>query len=364
MRIRIKDITEIKFIPLKPYFDVVKYFDFSGIGNLNGIVDFDTMDINTIEESDLELLRNEYIRRFKKLCKDAHLLERSTIIEKFSANDNEKYIEVEVEWGVHDYDLLTNVKEYYNDIGSEYEDFQNSILNNLKFLGRGSGFNPKEGDTSAFIKEGDHLYLFDCGGTVFGKLLENNILENGLRFVDIFITHTHSDHVGSLGNLILYLYYKLNIKAKVYCFDDRILPLLRINHIEVEMYDYIHLSEYNQYEYIDISLDMSLAYNRTVHGDAIASSFTVRYKNNVFFYSGDSAIKSYDWINNLISQADTEAVFLDSSNGDYPGIHASIDDIYKNIPSEYRQKVWCMHIDCDEVIEKAHRYGFNVVQPI
>ena len=37
----------------------------------------------------------------------------------------------------------------------------------LKFLGRGSAFNTKEGNTSAYyITKNNNLILFDCGSTV------------------------------------------------------------------------------------------------------------------------------------------------------------------------------------------------------
>ena len=40
----------------------------------------------------------------------------------------------------------------------------------LNFLGRGAAFNPKEGNTAAFIKEGDRLLLIDCGESVFRQI--------------------------------------------------------------------------------------------------------------------------------------------------------------------------------------------------
>ena len=39
----------------------------------------------------------------------------------------------------------------------------------LKFLGRGSGFNTKEGNTAAYCIKDDMLLLIDCGESVFQK---------------------------------------------------------------------------------------------------------------------------------------------------------------------------------------------------
>lgn len=40
-------------------------------------------------------------------------------------------------------------------------------MNKLKFLGRGSGYNVKEGNTSAYIIKNNSLLLIDCGNDIF-----------------------------------------------------------------------------------------------------------------------------------------------------------------------------------------------------
>lgn len=76
----------------------------------------------------------------------------------------------------------------------------------LSFIGNGSAFNTERGNTSAFVKKDSSLLLIDCGGTIFHRLQELNLLNN-LENLSIIITHTHPDHVGSLGDLIFYSYY-------------------------------------------------------------------------------------------------------------------------------------------------------------
>ena len=80
---------------------------------------------------------------------------------------------------------------------------------NLLFLGRGAAFNPKEGNTSAYFLENNQLFLIDCGESVFERIINKKILNN-IETINVIITHTHSDHVGSLGSLISYSYYKLH----------------------------------------------------------------------------------------------------------------------------------------------------------
>ena len=91
----------------------------------------------------------------------------------------------------------------------------------LKFLGRGAAFNPKEGNTSAYFIENNQLFLIDCGESIFEKLVELDLL-NDIESINLMITHTHSDHIGSLGSLVMYAYYTLkrplNIIIFIYLF--------------------------------------------------------------------------------------------------------------------------------------------------
>ncbi len=48
----------------------------------------------------------------------------------------------------------------------------------LKFLGRGAAFNPKEGNNSAYFIENNQLFLIDCGENIFERLVENGLLES------------------------------------------------------------------------------------------------------------------------------------------------------------------------------------------
>ena len=80
----------------------------------------------------------------------------------------------------------------------------------LNFLGRGSAFNINEGNTSAYFYSNGELFLIDCGESVFEKIIRNYLLDN-IKAINILITHTHGDHVGSLGSLILYCFYNLDI---------------------------------------------------------------------------------------------------------------------------------------------------------
>lgn len=231
----------------------------------------------------------------------------------------------------------------------------------LKFLGRGGAFLPTEGNTSAYIKDEGILYLFDCGETVFSKIMEKELLSD-VKEIRVFISHLHADHVGSLSTLIYYCFYKLKMVLHVYCLDTKILTLLEIQGHLGKEFIFHDLSEKEPYEYHIINDDFAFMYNKTYHGSMLASSFTIYYKSNTIFYSGDSALKSKEWINVLLVQEQAKALYLDTSLYSNEEMHASIHTLANHISPEFRDRVWCMHLDSLELINIAKEYGFNVVE--
>ena len=81
----------------------------------------------------------------------------------------------------------------------------------LIFTGRGAAFNVLEGNTNAYFIENETLFLLDCGEGMFAHLKTHNIL-NKIKEVYVYISHTHSDHCGSLGTLGLYCQFVLKNK--------------------------------------------------------------------------------------------------------------------------------------------------------
>ena len=53
------------------------------------------------------------------------------------------------------------------------------------------------------------MLLIDCGETVFSEIKRNGLVED-VNNLYVFITHTHSDHIGSLSSLIHYMHYVKN----------------------------------------------------------------------------------------------------------------------------------------------------------
>ena len=107
----------------------------------------------------------------------------------------------------------------------------------LNFIGTGSAFNTELGNNSAFVKNNDSLILIDCGGTVFHRLQELSLLD-GLQNLYIVITHTHPDHIGSLGDLIFYSYYILKQRPTIFFKSKELLEGILVNiGVTAEMYN-------------------------------------------------------------------------------------------------------------------------------
>lgn len=107
----------------------------------------------------------------------------------------------------------------------------------IKFIGIGSAFNTELGNTSAFVKKNNSLILIDSGGTVFHRLQELSLLDE-IKNLYIVITHTHPDHIGSLGEVIFYSYYILKQRPTLF-FQSKelIVGLLASIGVSKEMYN-------------------------------------------------------------------------------------------------------------------------------
>lgn len=232
----------------------------------------------------------------------------------------------------------------------------------LKFLGRGSAFNYKEGNTSAYFIENNELFLIDCGETTFSKLMEKALLENKTK-IHIIITHTHSDHIGSLGSLLTYTYYKLKQKVNIIISENKkqkteIESVLESFGIEKAAYDFIYTKEYeNKYESFS-----SINYLKTEH-TPLLNCFSIIFetKEGKIFYSGDTY--EINLLEVLLKRKDEfTKIYLDMCNEKENIVHMYIENIKEVISSDLKNRVYGMHFNNDECMKKALSYGFNIVE--
>jgi len=235
----------------------------------------------------------------------------------------------------------------------------------LIFLGRGAGFFPVEGSTSAYFIENGEMFLIDSGESIFKTILDRKILDSVSK-LNIFITHTHADHVGSLGTLILYAFAIKKMTVNI-IFDENmkflssLKSLLVIFGLNDDMYNLVNASEYNgKYSSFD-----KVYYIETKHCDELVTcSIKFETKQGLVFYSGD--ISELDPISDILkSGVKVDKMYVDTNNNrNKIAHHISIHQLNEIIPDELKSKIYCMHINNLQCIDEAKAYGFKVVEKI
>jgi ribonuclease BN (tRNA processing enzyme) len=222
----------------------------------------------------------------------------------------------------------------------------------LKFTGVGSAFNPKLKNTSAYFTMEDNFFLVDCGESVFASVWDMPELRNS-KDIYVIITHLHADHVGSLASLISYTYYILEKKIHVIHPIETIVDLLTLSGIDKNNYFY-----YNSLPKAVSGVKVEAVPVEHVR-DMKSFGYVVRAKDKKIFYSGDSK-KIPDEILKRFLEGDIDRLYQDTaiSYSENPS-HMFIGDLMELIPSEKRDRVYCMHLEGDNE-ELIRSKGFNV----
>ncbi|WP_428817705.1 MBL fold metallo-hydrolase [Clostridium butyricum] len=231
----------------------------------------------------------------------------------------------------------------------------------IKFIGKGSAFNTEVGNTSAFVKQNSSLLLIDCGGTVFHRLQELNLFD-GLENLYIIVTHTHPDHVGSLGEVIFYSYYILKCRPIIYFPKKELIEgFLTSIGVNSEMYK---LSSFEIIDEDDIKIGkFGIEFLPVSHVDIIpAYGFIMRLNEKSFYYSGDANNISVSVVNRIMS-GEIDRVYQDTCGLDYQGnSHLSLKKLCSIVQPEFRNKIYCMHLDKHITNKEIRDKGFNVVE--
>lgn len=233
----------------------------------------------------------------------------------------------------------------------------------LQFLGRGAAFNAKEGNNSAYFIENNQLFLLDCGESIFERLVKNGLLE-GIDAINLMITHTHSDHIGSLGTLTMYSYYTLgkplNIVMKR---EAKHLPNIEkvLNSFGCipTMYSYVDEEQYDN-KFVSFQ---SIRYMETSHCNELSCyGLLFTTPNGLIYYSGDT--REIETVKSLITSGQNiDKLYIDTTTANFPdNVHLYIGILQEQIPEEFKSKVYCMHVNNDQCIEEAKNAGFNVVE--
>lgn len=243
----------------------------------------------------------------------------------------------------------------------------------LKFLGSGGAFHTERGNNSAYFVLANELFLFDCGEDVFAKLRKANLLENKSR-INIFVTHLHGDHAGSLGTTIAYLYYMVYNQDMsnicIYYPNESIKQFLKLQGVPETWYnlfsnrwDELFLPGFKvqpEYSFEEVPHTKELDYRQQTTSYAIEFSLQDQFS---FYYSGDTS----EFQEKLKNVYQFDYIYHEVTSEERATVHTSYHKLLeatKNLSKEERSRIYLMHIDENFDCEQAKKDGFQVVENV
>lgn len=221
----------------------------------------------------------------------------------------------------------------------------------LRFFGRGAGFNPKEGNTNGWIALDKTLVMLDCGESTFAAVSHHPGLAQWDHVV-VLLTHLHADHAGSLASLCSYNYFVLQRKVLVVHPIDTVKELLRLQGVGEEVYQYAsQLPE-------GFGIRAKALPVRHVF-DMSCFAYELSDGRETIYYSGDAA-EFPDEVAQKLQAGEYQRVYHDMASY-ASATHCPVAMVEEKVPFALRKQVYAMHLDSD--IEEAFlAKGFSVVQ--
>lgn len=242
--------------------------------------------------------------------------------------------------------------------------------NTLNFIGTGSAFNVELGNNGAYIKQGRELFLIDCGASAFGRIRKSDMLQ-GIEEIHVLLTHTHTDHIGSIGSLIEFVFFGglgkfANPAVTIYA-PNAIGPANR----KVSLVDFLTFVGIEDHMYHLVQFESTCHIPNIGHVEAVAVehvphlncfAYIINLDNGKrVYYSGDSNMIPTRILREL-HEGNFDAFYQDTCKAEYPGnVHLPITTLAELVKPHARHAVHIMHLDNACLVEEASELGFQVV---
>ena len=223
----------------------------------------------------------------------------------------------------------------------------------LTFLGIGSAFCPELGNTSAYFWKKDTLYLLDCGSLVYAALEQRGILARAGRII-VLLTHTHADHVGSLGTLISYCKHVRPLSVDIVHPENGIEQLLRLNGITSEQYRLFTGMTYED-ENIRVRF-FPVPHTKSIN----AYGMLLTDGQETVYYSGDAGDVPPEVWEAFLARGVTRVYQDVSLTGKRGGGHGEYAWVAENCPPVLRPYFYPIHLD-QACRAQAMTDGFGVI---
>lgn len=230
-------------------------------------------------------------------------------------------------------------------------------MNSYTILGSSSGV-PQAGRNSSgyVLNVNGHLSLIDCGGGITSSFLRRGF--NPLDIENIFITHTHPDHVCELPLMIQLIYVTgFEKKLAVYVPEEFIEPL------KIYLRSVYLLEEKFPFDFELIGYTNGFKYENDFTLEAVANTHLDHYKDWVEKYSMPNKMQSHSF---KIQIGDSR-IFHSGDLGSFDDIkghlegnkyvitemtHINLDEFLKFIPSVNVEEYIIIHLGSAEDVKK------------
>lgn len=220
----------------------------------------------------------------------------------------------------------------------------------LKFLGDGSAFNVDAYNTCAYFKTEKSLFLLDCGESICNRIIKLGLMKD-VDNIYVFITHTHSDHIGSLEAFIYYNEVFLHKNFKIFYPRRRKLKtLLKLTGVDFPFTIYPVPKEVDGV-LVDCVVQKHIpgSYGYFFYG-----------KEGGLFYSGDASEVNPRAVAEL-KEGKIDRVYHEVTTTGSP-IHTHLNKLSACFPEEIRGKVWLMHFENEEMRRACREEKFQTVE--